>query len=143
MYLFSQIQHLLLGFCLLMTKQSCFINCPVQFSHSIVSDSSRPQELQHNRPPCPSPSLAQSHVLWVSDAIQPPHPLSSSFPLLPSLFPSIRVSSKESDLCIRWSKDWSFSFSISPSNEYSGLISFRINWFDLLAVFFSFWNILY
>ena len=54
--------------------------------------------------------------------------------LLPSIFPSIRVSSKESVLHIRWPKYWSFSFSISPSNEYSGLISFRIDWFDLLAV---------
>ena len=54
-------------------------------------------------------------------------------PLLPSIFPSIRVSSDESVVCIRWSKYWSFSFSISPSNEYSGLISFRIGWFDLFA----------
>ena len=54
--------------------------------------------------------------------------------LLPSTFPSIRVFSNESALCIRWPKYWSFSFSISPSNEYSGLISFRIDWFDLLAV---------
>ena len=54
--------------------------------------------------------------------------------LLPSIFPSIRVFSKESTLCIRWPKNWSFSFSISPYNEYSGLISFRIDWFDLLAV---------
>ena len=57
------------------------------------------------------------------------HPL-----LLPSIFPSIRVFSKESTLRIRWPKYWSFSFSISPSNEYSGLISFRIDWFDLLAI---------
>ena len=57
------------------------------------------------------------------------HPL-----LLPSIFPSIRVYSKESVLCIRWPKYWSFSFNISPSNEYSGLISFRTDWFDLLAV---------
>ena len=54
--------------------------------------------------------------------------------LLPSIFPSIKVFSNESVLCIRWPKYWSFSFSISPSNEYSGLISFRIEWFDLLAV---------
>ena len=54
--------------------------------------------------------------------------------LLPSIFPSIRVCSSESVICIRWSKYWSFSFSISPSNEYSGLISFRIDWLDLLAV---------
>ena len=58
------------------------------------------------------------------------HPLH----LLPSIFPSIRVFSNESVLCIRWPKYWSFIFSISPSNEYSGLISFRIDWFDLLAV---------
>ena len=54
--------------------------------------------------------------------------------LLPSIFPSIRVISNESALCIRWPKYWSFSFSISPSNEYSGLISFRMDWLDLLAV---------
>ena len=54
--------------------------------------------------------------------------------LLPSIFPSIRVFSSESALCIGWPKYWNFSFSISPSNEYSGLISFRIDWFDLLAV---------
>ena len=54
--------------------------------------------------------------------------------LMPSIFPSIRVFSNESTLCIRWPKYWSFSFSISTSNEYSGLISFRIDWFDLLAV---------
>ena len=54
--------------------------------------------------------------------------------LLPSIFPSNRVFSHESALCIKWPKYWSFSFSISPSNEYSGLISFRIDWFDLLAV---------
>ena len=54
--------------------------------------------------------------------------------LLPSVFPSIRVFSKESVLCIRWPKYWSFNFSISPSNEYSGLISFRMDWLDLLAV---------
>ena len=74
--------------------------------------------------------FAQTHVHGVGDAIQPSHPLSS-----PSLaFNLIRVFSKESVLCIRWPKYWSFSFSISPSNEYSGLISFRIDWFDLLAV---------
>ena len=54
--------------------------------------------------------------------------------LLPSIFPSIRIFSKESVLCIRWPKYWSFSFNISPSNEYSGLISFRMDWLDLLAV---------
>ena len=79
------------------------------------------------------PELTQTHVHQISDAIQPSHPLLSPS-LLPSVFSSIRVFSNESVLCIRWSKYWSFSFSISPSNEYSGLISFRIDWFDLLAV---------
>ena len=74
---------------------------------------------------------AQTHVYWVGNTIQPAHPLSSPFSL-PSVFPSIRVFSKESVLCIRWPKYWSFSF--SPSNEYSVLISSRIDWFDLLAV---------
>ena len=79
------------------------------------------------------PELAQTHVHRLGDAIQPSHPL--LYPLLlPSIFPSIRVFSNESVLRIRWKKDWSFSFSISPSNEYSGLISFRMDWFDLLAV---------
>ena len=79
------------------------------------------------------PELTQTHVHWVGDAIQPSHPLS---PLLlqPSIFPSTRVFSNESVLRLRWPKYWSFSFSISPSNEYSGLISLRIDWLDLLAV---------
>ena len=76
--------------------------------------------------------FAQTHVHWVGDAIQPSHPLSSL--LLSSVFPSIRVFSTESALHIKWPKYWHSSFSISPSNEYSGLISFRIDWFDLLAV---------
>ena len=76
------------------------------------------------------PELAQTHIHRVSDAIQPSHPLL----LLPSIFPSIRVFFNESVLHIRWPKYWSFSFSISPSNEYSGLISFRMDWLVLLAV---------
>ena len=76
--------------------------------------------------------LAQTDVHCVGDAIQPSHPLSFPF-LLPSIFPSIRVFSNESAFRMRWPKYWSFSFSISPSNEYSGLISLRIDWFDLLA----------
>ena len=75
------------------------------------------------------PEFAQTRVHWVSDAIQPSHPLSSLF-LLPSIFPSMRVFSSESVLHVRWPMYWSFSFNISPSNEYSGLISFRIDWFD-------------
>ena len=70
------------------------------------------------------------------DLVMPSNHLVLCHPLLllPSIFPSIRVFPNESILCIRWSKYWSFSFSISPTNEYSGLISFRIDWFDLLAV---------
>ena len=75
----------------------------------------------------------QTHVHRVGDAIQPSHPLLSPF-LLPSIFPSIRVLSSESALPIRWPKYWSFSFNISPSNEHPGLISFRMDWLDLLAV---------
>ena len=75
----------------------------------------------------------QTHVHWVSDAIQPPHPLSSPTPPA-SVFPSIRVFSNESALHIRWPKDWSFSFNISPSNEHPGLISFRMDWLDLPEV---------
>ena len=77
--------------------------------------------------------FTQTHVHWVGDAIQPSHPLSSPS-LPPSIFLSIKVFSNESILRIRWPKYWSFSFSISPSNEYSGLISFRMDGLDLLAV---------
>ena len=96
-------------------KRCCF---------SVVSDSLRPHGLQHARPPCPSPSpeLPQTHVHRVSDAIQPPSP---PLHLPPSILPSIRVFSNESVLGIRGPKYWSFS--ISPSNEYSGLISFRMD----------------
>jgi len=92
-------------------------------------DCSMPGFLVHHQ----LPQLAQTHVHWVSDAIQPSHPLSS--PSLPALnFPSIRVFSNESVLHVRWPKYWSFSFSISPSNEHPGLVSFRMDWLDLLAV---------
>ena len=79
------------------------------------------------------PEFTQTHVHRIGDAIQPSHPLSSPSP--PAfIFPSIRVFSNELVLPVRWPKYWSFSFSISPSNEYSGLISFRMDWLDLLAV---------
>ena len=79
------------------------------------------------------PELAQTHAHQVGDAIQLSHLLLLPF-LLPSIFPSIRVFSNEWVLCMRWPRFWSFRFSISLSNEYSGLISFRIDWLDLLAV---------
>ena len=95
-----------------------------------MSDSLRPHDcsmpgfLVHHQ----LPELAQIHVHRVSDAIQPSHPLLSLS--LPSILPSIRVFFNESVPCIRRPKYWSFSFSISPSDEYSGLISFRIDWLD-------------
>ena len=101
-----------------------------------MSDSLWPHGLQHARLPCPSPTpRACSNSCSSSQWCQPA--ISSSvvpFPFPPSIFPSIRVFSNESVLCIRWPKYWSFGFSISPSNEYSGLISFRMDWLDLLAV---------
>ena len=109
--------------------------CTGRFSRSVVSDSLRPHGLQHARPPCPAPTpgVTQTHAIQVGDAIQPSL---LCLPLLlpPSIFPRIRVFSSESALHIRWPKYWSFSFSISPSNEYSGLISFRMDWLDLHAV---------
>jgi len=100
-----------------------------------MSDSLQPQESQHARPPCPSPTPgvhSDSHPS-VSDAIQPSHPLSSPSPLAPS--PSQHQSLfNESTIPMRWPKYWSFSFSIIPSREISGLISFRMDWLDLLAV---------
>ena len=80
------------------------------------------------------PDSVQTHVHWVSDAIQPSHPLWYPLLLLPSTFPSIRVFSSKLALHIKGPKYWSFNFSISPSSEYSRFISFRIDWFDLLAV---------
>src|SRR5574337_2947 len=79
------------------------------------------------------PEFTQTHVHRVSDAIQPSHPLSSPSSPAP-IPPSIRVFSNKSTLCMRWPKYWSFSFSIIPSKEHPGLISFRMDWLDLLAV---------
>ena len=79
------------------------------------------------------PEFTQTHVHRVGYAIQPSHPLSPLL-LLPPIPPSIRVFSNESTLCMRCPKYWSFSFSISPSKEHPGLISFRMDWLDLLAV---------
>ena len=106
----------------------------IQFSLSVVSDSLRPYEPQHARLPCtaPTPRAYSNSCPLNGDAIQPSQPL--QFPSSPAIFPSIRVFSNESVLCIRWPKYWRFSFSISPSNEYSGLISFRMDWVYLLAV---------
>ena len=100
-----------------------------------MSHSLWPHGLQHARLLCPSPSPSLLKFMSI-ELVMPSNHLILCHPLLllPSIFPSIRVFSKESVLYIRWPKCWSFSFSISPSNEYSGLISCRIDWSDLLAV---------
>ena len=106
-----------------------------QFSHSVMSDALWPHGLQHARLPCPSPTpriysnscpLHQWYYPTISPSVVPFFP--------PSIFPRIRVFSNESVLHIRWPKYWSFSFSINPSNQYSGLFSFRIDWLDLLSL---------
>ena len=94
-----------------------------QFSHSVVSDSLRPHEPQHTRPPCPSPTPRIHLNSCPLSPVMPSNHLILCHPLLlPSFFPSIRVFFNESALCIKWPKYWSFSFSISPSNEHPGLI---------------------
>ena len=108
--------------CLLPTSASL---SSVQFSCSVVSDSLWPHGLQHTRPPCPSPTpeVHSSRLILCCPLL-----------LLPPIPPSIRVFYNESALHMSWLKYWSFSFSISPSKEHPGLISFRMNCLDLLAV---------
>ena len=108
----------------------------VQFSHSVLSNSLRPHELQHARLPCPSPTPGVYSNSCPLSQWCPSNHLILCRPLLlpPSIFPSIRVFSNVSALRLRWPKYWSFSFNISPSNEHSGLISFRMDWSDLLEV---------
>ena len=98
------------------------------FSCSVMSDSLQPHGLQHTRLPCPSPSPG---ICLHSCPLSCP---SNHLILCRPLLPSIKVFSNESALGIRWPKYWSFSFSISPSDEYSGMVSFRIDGFDLLAI---------
>ena len=121
--------------------QSILVNVPCELSVQFSSVAQLCPTL-YDPMSCSTPGLpvqhqllepTQTHVHWVGDAIQPSHPLSS--PSSPaSVFPSIRVFSNESTLPMRWPKYWSFIFNISPSNEHPGLISFRIDWLDLLAV---------
>ena len=119
---------------------SISINFPVVIPHSLISsevasDSVTPWTAAHQA--SLSFIISQSLLKLMSTELVMPSNhliLCCPFLLLPSIFPSISVSSNESALCIRWPKYWKFSFSTSPSNEYSGLISFRIDWFDLLAV---------
>ena len=100
-----------------------------------MSDSLQSHGLQHARPPCPTqtPGATQTHVHWVGDTIQSSHPLSS--PSTPALnLSQHQIFSNESVVPIRWPKYWSFSINICPSSEHPGLISFRMDWLDLLAV---------
>ena len=113
-----------------------YLSLSVQFSHSVVSDSLRPHESQHARPPCPSPtprvhSDSRSSNQWCHPAIS-----SSVIPFssCPQSLPASKSFSNESPLRMRWPKYWSFSFSIIPSKEIPELISFRMDWLDLLAV---------
>ena len=102
-----------------------------------MSDSLRPHELQHARPPCPSITNSRSLLKLMSiELVMPSSHLIFCHPLLllPRIPPSIRVFSNESTLRMRWPKYWSFSFSIIPSKDHPGLISFRMDWLDLLAV---------
>ena len=111
-----------------------YVSLSVQFSRSVVSNSLWCHGLQLARPPCPSPIPGvYSNSCPLSQWCHPT--ISFSYhPLLPSIIPSISTFSNELVLHIRWPKHWSISFNISPSNEYSGLISFRMDWLDLLAV---------
>ena len=112
--------------CLLLQFSSVVQSCPTLWDP--VNRSTPGLPVHHQLP-----DFTQTHVHQVSDAIQPSHPLSSPSP--PAPIPhSIRVFSNESTLLVRWPKYWSFSFRISPSNEHPGLISFRMDWLDLLTV---------
>ena len=116
------------------TMQSMRRFSSVQFIHSVGSNSLWPHGLQHTRPPCAPDSQSLPKLMPIELVMSSNH-LIFYCPLLflPSIFPSIRVFSNESVLPISWPQYWSFSFNISPSNEHSGLISFRMDWLDLLA----------
>ena len=120
------------------TRHRSFIFCrlSVQFSRSVVSNSLWPHGLQHARPPLSNTNSRSLLKLMAIESVMASNHLIICHPLLlqPSIFSSIRVFSNKSALHIRWPKDWSFSFSINHSNKYSGLILFKMDWLDLLAV---------
>ena len=128
--------------------QSYLLGICAQFSRSVVSDSLRPHESQHARPPCPLPtpgvhSDSRPSSQWCHPAISSSAVPFSSCPKSLPASPSIRVFSNESTLRMKWPKYWSFSFRIIPSKEIPGLISFRMDWLDLLAVQGTLKNLLY
>ena len=106
----------------------------VMFHYWVMSSSLQPHGRQHTRLHCPSASPGACSNLCPLSMMPSNHFILCHYLLMPSIFPSIRVFSSESALCIRWPKYWNFSFSISPSNKYSELISFKIDWFDLHVV---------
>ena len=114
----------------------CHTEASVQVSRSVVSDSLRPHESQHAQTSLSITNSWSSPRLTSIESVMPSSHLILCHPLLllPPISPSIRVFSNESTLYMRWPKYWSFSFSIIPSNEHPGLISFRMDWLDLLAV---------
>ena len=116
-------------------RKDALSNELTQSSRSVVSNSLQPRETQHARPPCPIINSRSPHKPMSIESVMPPNHLILCHPLLlPSIFPNIRVFSNVSALRMRWPKYWSFSFSLSPSNEHPGFISFRMDWLDLLAV---------
>ena len=134
------LKNMVLAFCSLLFSTLEYIRnivsyLSVQFSRSVMSDSLWPYELQHARPPCPSPSPSSLKLMSIESVMPSSHLiLCRPLLLLPPIPPSIRVFSNESILRMRWPKYWSFSFSIIPSREHPGLISSRMDWLDLLAV---------
>ena len=108
----------------------------VQFSHSVMSEYLRPHGLQYARLPLSITNTQSLLRLMSIKLVMPSNHLILCHPILlqPTIFPNFKVFSNESDICIRWPKYWNFSFSISPINEYSGLISFRVEWLHLLTV---------
>ena len=115
-------------------KQDLTPDSSVQFSHSVVSNSVIPWTATHQASLSITNSRSSLKLMSIESVMPSNHLiLCLPFLFLPSIFPSIRIFSSESALHIRWPRYWSFSFSISPSNEYSGLISFRMDWLDLLA----------
>ena len=118
---------------ILISLMFIYIYISVQFSCSVMSDSLLPHRLQHTRLPCPSSSQSLLRLMSIKLLMPSNHLILCPLLFLPSIFPSIRVFSSESALHLGWPTYWSFSFSISPSNEeHSGLISFRTDWLDLL-----------